>query len=81
MKRNANNQPIEYTRKDGETVKLQRVELIKIGEYVRRKDGKEVFSRQPFERFNNGYQLDSEDDISRTKYVKRGTYLEIDFEY
>ena len=62
MKRNANNLPIEYTRKDGEVVKLQRVELIKVGEYVRKKDGRAVFSRQPFCRFNSGYQLDAEDD-------------------
>lgn len=62
-------------------MKTAKIETLKNGEFIRRIGGKEVFTKQAYCRFNKKYQIDSENDISRAKYLKKGTLVEIDFEY
>lgn len=81
MKKLSKPAPIPFTRKDGESCELQKVELIPIKSFVRRKEGKEVFTRGEYCRFSKKYELHSEYDTSRCIYVKKGTLLETEFNY
>jgi hypothetical protein len=61
------------------------VEDIPIGEYVKIRRGsgwtEKVYKRAKFCRINKAYQLDDQSDISKARYVKKGTELLINFTY
>ena len=61
------------------------VEDIKVGEFVKIRRGadwsKKVYRRAPFCRINKAYQLDDQSDISKCRYVKKGTELLVNFTY
>jgi hypothetical protein len=62
------------------------VEDIKVGEFVRIRWGNprwstQVYRRAAFCRINKRYQLDSQRDISKCQFVKKGTELLVNFTY
>ena len=64
------------------------VEDIKVGEFVKIRRGtgplgwtEKVYKRAPFCRLNKAYQLDDMTDISRARFVKKGTKLLVNFTY
>jgi hypothetical protein len=61
------------------------VENIKLGEFVKIRRGsgwtEKVYKRAKFCRINQAYQLDDQSDISKARYVKKGTELLINFTY
>jgi len=61
------------------------VENIKLGEFVKIRRGsgwtEKVYKRAKFCRMNKAYQLDDQSDISKARYVKKGTELLINFTY
>ena len=61
------------------------VENIKLGEFVKLRRGsgwtEKVYRRAPFCRINKAYQLDDQSDISKCRYVKKGTKLLVNFTY
>jgi len=65
---------------------LMKIENVPMGEFIRKvKKGGEpmqaVFTRQAFCRYEKKYQLNAEDDISRCVYLKKGTLVQVGFEY
>ncbi len=61
---------------------LQKVEDIKVGEYVKRKpDARKVYKRGEYIRAEQRYELQDCDDHCRYIYVKKGTELDTGFDY
>lgn len=66
--------------------KLMPIEKVPMGEFIRKvkKNGEPmqtVFTRQAFCRFEKKYQCDDENDISRCVYLKKGTLVQVGFDY
>lgn len=78
---------IHTFKKDGnsthriEAIKTAKIEDVKKGEYIRPIGTKKVYTREAFCRFNKKYECSDHDDISNYRYFKKGTLVEIDFEY
>lgn len=72
-------------RETTQAVDVLRVEDIKLGEYVKVRRGsgwtEKVYKRAKFCRINKAYQLDDQSDISKCRYVKKGTELLVNFTY
>lgn len=64
-----------------DTEQLAVVEAIKVGEFVRRKDGGPVLVRGEYDRTTKRYSLSYFDDVNREVFVKKGTKLFVGFSY
>jgi hypothetical protein len=62
-------------------MKTIKIELVPIGEFVRIPNGKKVYTRRPYDRENKKYELADYYDISNFKYIKKGTLVEINFDF
>ena len=61
---------------------LQKVEDIKLGEFVKRKpDANKVYKRCEYDRTDQRYALQDTEDHCRYIYVKKGTLLDTGFTY
>lgn len=61
---------------------LQKVEDIKIGEFVKRKpDARKVYKRGEYDQSSKRYELQDTEDHCRFIYVKKGTELDVGFDY
>ncbi len=64
---------------DGQMVKLSNV---KNGEFVRLKEGsKKTYIKREYDRSEKRYILDDCDDISRARWIKGSTIVQIGFTY
>lgn len=62
-------------------IKLIEIENVPKGDYFRRKNGKKVFIYKGYCRLNKAYEGQEFDDTSTCKYFKKGTMVEIDFDF
>lgn len=63
-------------------MQTQTVELIKKGEFVKRKaDAKGVFTRGDYDQATKRYSLVDTEDHCREVWVKKGTVLFVGFDY
>ncbi len=59
-----------------------KIENVKAGEFVKvSENGKRVYTRGDYCRINKMYELIACDDICAWRYVKKGTYVYVGFDY
>ena len=65
-----------------DTEQYAKVEDIKVGEFVKRKQGADkVYRRGKYDAATKRYSLEDYDDTSREVFVKKGTNLFVGFSY
>lgn len=63
------------------TKTMKKIEDVKQGEFVRRKEGAKTFIRGKYMREIKRYELTAFDDINKVIYLKKGTIVHVDFEF
>ena len=57
------------------------IENLKKGDFFRRANGKKVYIYKGYDRTNKAYEAQAFDDISDFKYLKKGTKVNIGFDF